>query len=338
MNILLIGGGGFMGPPLARELQRRRHAVCAFHRGNAAPIPGTTEIHGDRNRLAEYREQFARFAPEVVVDMILSSGAQARMMMNTIRGIARRVVVLSSIDVYRATAISYGSEAGPLEPVPLTEDSALRQAPPYSPTQVKMLQGVFAWLDDAYDKVQVEREVSGDPELPATVLRLPMVYGPGDPLHRLYPLLKRMDDGRRVILFADDVAQWRGPRGYVENVSAAIALAVEDERAAGRTYNVAEEPAFSELEWAEKVAEQAGWRGEFRVLPHDATPKHLLLPGNTAQHWAASSERIRRELGYREPVPLEEAIRRTIVWERAHPPQVSLAQFDYDAEDAALAA
>jgi hypothetical protein len=62
----------------------------------------------------------------------------------------------------------------------------------------------------------------------------------------------------------------------------------------------------------------------------------LLWLGNTAQHLVASSERIRTELGYRELLPREEAIRRTIEWERANPPAQPLAQFDYEAEDAAL--
>jgi hypothetical protein len=73
------------------------------------------------------------------------------------------------------------------------------------------------------------------------------------------------------------------------------------------------------------------------VLPDERTPKHLLLPGNTAQHWSADSTRIRQELGYIEKVPHEEAIRRTIAWERTHVPAGPLPyQFDYAAEDAAL--
>src|SRR5437588_11107983 len=56
------------------------------------------------------------------------------------------------------------------------------------------------------------------------------------------------------------------------------------------------------------------WQGEFVVIPPERAPKHLLPPpGNIAQHWVASSERIRGELAYREPVPLEEAIRRSQV-------------------------
>ena len=42
--------------------------------------------------------------------------------------------------------------------------------------------------------------------------------------------------------------------------------------------------------------------------------------------------------GYQEPVAIEEAIRRTIRWERENPPAAALlAQFDYAAEDAAVA-
>jgi hypothetical protein len=52
----------------------------------------------------------------------------------------------------------------------------------------------------------------------------------------------------------------------------------------------------------------------------------------------ASSTRIREELGYREPVALDEALRKTIEWERTHPPTIDPAQFDYAAEDAALSA
>ena len=80
------------------------------------------------------------------------------------------------------------------------------------------------------------------------------------------------------------------------------------------------------------------WDGDFAVLPAEHTPPHLQKPGNASQHWTASSARIRQELGYQEPVAIEEAIRRTICWERENPPaDVFPTQFDYAAEDAALA-
>jgi len=335
MRILVIGGSGFIGRHLVGELGRRGHSVAVFHRGGTHPDLPAEHILGDRRELATLRPK-----ADVVIDLILSSGGQAEGLMTTFRGVARRVVVASSMDVYRACGVLHGSEDGPLEPVPLTEESRLRiKLQTYPPAQVKMLQRVFGWLDDAYDKIPVERAVLGDRELPGTVLRLPMIYGPGDHLHRFHPILKRIDDGRRAILFEEGIARWRAPRGYVENVASAIALAAVSERAAGRIYNVAETPAFTELDWARKIAAAAAWDGEFVMLPKERTPAHLLQPGNSAQHWEADSSRIRRELGYEEPVSLEEAIRRTIAWERANPPgEFSMHRFDYAAEDADVAA
>src|SRR6185503_14362599 len=134
--------------------------------------------------------------------------------------------------------------------------------------------------------------VLGGPRLLGTDLRLPMIYGPGDPLHRFHPILKRIDDGRKHIIFAADVAPLRTPRGYVEDVGAAVALAATSSQSAGRIYNVCEAESFGELDWARKIAAATGWQGEFVMLPHNRTPQHLLWPGNTAQHIVASSDRI----------------------------------------------
>jgi nucleoside-diphosphate-sugar epimerase len=331
MKILVIGGTGFIGPHLVRQLSQMGHSVSIFHRGNTrVPLPAES-ILGERRDLAVLRPKV-----DVVVDLILSSGAQAQALMEAFRRFAGRVVAASSIDVYRACGVLHGSEDGPLEPVPLTEDSPLRtKLQTYPPDQLKMLQKVFGWLDDEYDKIPVERAILGDPELPGTVLRLPMIYGPGDHLRRFHPVLQRIDDGRRTILFEEGWAAWRSPRGYVENVAAALALAAVSERAAGRVYNVAETPAFTELEWAGKIAAATGWDGELITLPKERMPQHLAPPGNSAQHWAADSSRIRRELGYTELASLDEAIHRTINWERANPPgEFNPHKFDYAAEDA----
>ncbi len=334
MRILVIGGTGFIGPHLVRVLSQMGHSLAVFHRGSTPADLPAESILGERRDLAAIRPK-----ADVVIDLILSSGVQAKSLMGAFRGIAGRVVVASSIDVYRACGVLHGSEEGPLEPVPLTEDSPLRtKLQTYPPAQVKMLQKLFGWIDEEYDKIPVERAVLGDPELPGTVLRLPMIYGPGDHLCRFHPVLKRIDDGRRRILFEEGWAAWRSPRGYVENVAAALALAAVSERAAGRVYNVAETPAFSELDWAGKIAAATGWDGEFITLPKERIPPHLVAPGNSAQHWEADSTLIRRELGYKEPVPLDEAIHRTIDWARAHPPGEFIPhRFDYPAEDAAVA-
>jgi nucleoside-diphosphate-sugar epimerase len=223
--------------------------------------------------------------------------------------------------------------------VPLTEDAPLRERLyPYRGETPRPANDPQRWADD-YDKILVERAVLGTPALPGTILRLPMVYGPRDEQHRLFSYLKRMDDGRPAILLAEGLANWRWTRGYVENVAHAIALAVIDERAAGRVYNVGEETALSSVDWVRAIGRHADWMGDVRVTAPAHLPKHLAGGTNTAQDLVTDSTRIRADLGYRELVGLDEALERTIAWERTNPPeQVDPAQFDYAAEDAALAA
>lgn len=339
MRALVIGGTGFIGPHIVSELIRRDHHVTVFHRGRTAVPPGARGIVGDRRRLTESADSLRALAPDVVIDVVLSSRRQARELMNVFRGHAGRIVAVSSMDVYRACGVTHRLEEGPLESLPLAEEtSALRsKLQTYPPAQVQALQQIFGWLDEEYDKIPVEREVLGHGGLPGTVVRLPMVYGAGDPLHRFHPIVKRIIDGRRAVPFSADMAQWRATKGYVEEVGAAIVACAVADRAMGRIYNVGEADTLTELEWAQHVARALNWNGEFRLMADHRLPAHLRAPGDTAQHWIADTTRIREELGFREKISREEAIRRTVEWERANPPTgFTPHQFDYPSEDEAL--
>ena len=183
-----------MGPHVIRNLASAGHEITLFHRGNAQPeLPdGVDRMVGNRNQLATHRREFGRTAFDVVIDMVLSDQRQARELTDVFRGIAGRLVVLSSGDVYRAYAVLLGNDPGPPQPMPLTEDSELRSGRPYGEAHLRFAQSIFTWLTDDYDKVPVERVVMSDAVLPGTVLRLPMVYGPGDPLA---PLLSDRQTG-----------------------------------------------------------------------------------------------------------------------------------------------
>jgi nucleoside-diphosphate-sugar epimerase len=342
MRALLIGGSGFIGPHFSRALQGMGHDVIVFHRGTH-PLEnsgdsGPRELLGDRRRLADHAGELRRAAADVVIDVVLSSGRQARELMDVFRGAAARIVGLSSGDVYRACGVTFGQEDGGLEPLPLTEASALRSKPQtYPPAQIEMLKQVFGWVDDEYDKIPVERAILDEPGLPGVVLRLPMVYGPGDPLRRFYPVEKRIADGRRALLMSEAMAAWRCTKGYVENVGAAIAAAAVADRVDGQIFNVGEPDAITERQWAELVAGAMQWDGRFVTRPDDRVPPHLRAPGNTAQHWVTDTSKLRRQVGFIEPVSREEAVRRTVEWDAAHPPSGVLPYpVDYAAEDAAI--
>jgi len=190
---------------------------------------------------------------------------------------------------------------------------------------------------DDYDKILVEQIVMGDPLVQGTILRLAAVYGPGDSQHRLFKYVKRMSDGRPAIILEEPVAQWRWSRGYVENVAEAIVLAITDDRASGRIYNVGEQDALTELEWVRALGQAAMWGGTVVRLPTDKLPNHLRVSWTVEQHVILDTNRIRRELGYTERVAREDALQRTIAWERTHPPErIDSSMFDYAAEDTIL--
>ncbi|MDF5739068.1 MULTISPECIES: NAD-dependent epimerase/dehydratase family protein [unclassified Nostoc] len=337
MKILIIGGTNFIGPPVVRQLIAMGHEVSVFHRGKTTTNlpPNVHEILGDRSHLFEMKSKFRQLSPEVVVDMIAYNEQDALTLTNTLEGIAQRVVVISSMDVYRAYDVLWRKESDVVF-VPLTEDSSLRQQLcPYREMPSRPLN-----VPIDYEKILVERVVMAS-NLPGTIIRLPMVYGSRDFRHRLYCYLQRMDDKRPAIVLEDSTARWRGSYGYVENVAYAIALAVTNQRATGRIYHVADVEAFTETERISRIGKIAGWQGKVVIVPKSQLPSEWKLPVNTEQDWFVDSTRIRQELGYKEIVPLDEALRQTIDWQRNHSPQEP-EQFatpwllDYAIEDAIL--
>jgi nucleoside-diphosphate-sugar epimerase len=335
MRILVIGGTGFIGAHTVRYLLDEGHEVMVFHRGQTATsLPPTIQhILGDRRALPAFASTFRQFSPQVALEVIPYSEQDALTLMQTLRGITGRVVAIGSQDVYRAYGIFTRLEEGLPETAPYNEDAPLRsKLYPYRALAQSPDELVYH-----YEKILVERAVMNDPELPGTILRLPQVYGPGDSQYRLFDYLKRMDDGRRAILLGEAQYGWRWTRGYVENVAAAIALAVTDEQAAGRIYNIGAPEALTEAEWARAIGAAAGWDGAIVGLSEEMLPAHLAAPYDWRQHLAAETSRIRTELGYTEEIPREEALRRAVEWARANPPrEFDTKRFDYAAEDLAL--
>lgn len=314
MKVLAIGATGFIGRHVVPLLVEQGIEVAVLHRGETdADLPdGVRRIRGNRNRLDDAKAELERFAPDVVLDAILYSEQQAQGLVQAFRGNAGRVVALSSADVYRNYDGFRGKSTALPDAVPLAEDAPLRDTRyPYRGSGLP-----FEQAED-YEKVLVEQVLLTEPDLPATVLRLPAVYGPGDAQHRLRSYLQRMVDGRPGILLQEEQAAWRWTRGYVGNVAAAIALAVADARTVRRVFNVGDEPALSEREWVERIGAAAGWTGRVVAAAASELPHPLKQPVDWRYELWTDTSSIREELGYVELIPLDEALERTLEWERS---------------------
>jgi len=318
MNILIIGGTGFIGHHVVRGLVNKGHHVALFHRGQTeADLPAPAfHIYGERQRLEDFASQFKLFSPEVVLDMFAFTEQDARLSAGVFRSLAERLVCVSSMDVYRVYGFLLRLETETPNPQPFDEEAPLRSVL-YPHRSLSKEPNDFFYH---YEKILVERVVLNEPDLPGTILRLPQVFGPNDEQHRLAAYLKSMDEGQDIIL-DEAKAQWHWTRGYVEDVAFAIVLAVTNRKAAGRVYNAGEKQALTEIEWVKKVGQVAGWRGKVKIVPQGVLSEQESEPYDWRHNLAADTNRIREELGYEETVTPEEALRRTIVWERANSPK-----------------
>lgn len=287
MRILVIGGTGFIGPHLVRQLATQGHDVTVYHRGRTeAELPASVRHVRSPQALFPvliYPDELRNPSPDVVIHMTPMGEADAHAAVQAFRGRVQRLVAVSSGDVYLAYGRFAGLEPGPVELGQLTEDSPLRTALyPYRKKALSPEDWVYH-----YEKILVERAVLSDRTLPGTVLRLPKVYGPGSnaDLATVYQFRRH--------------PQWRWTHGYVENVAAAIVLAALHPAAAGRIYNVGEErtPTVGE---------------RLAALPPSEVTEDRSNSSNFQQDIAYDTSRIRRELGYREPVLYEEGLARTL--------------------------
>ena len=341
-RVLVVCGTGFIGTHVVRLLHSRGHEVTVLHRGRHEPAlpPDVRHVRSEQASIPvlAFPDAVRGAQYDAVVHMVPIGEADARAAVDAFRGRAGRLVAVSSGDVYAAYGQLIGAEQPSAANAPaglLDEDAPLRRTRyPYG----RSVPGPWGGELRDYDKILVEQVVLGDPELRGTVVRLPKVYGPGDGQHHFLPYLKRMDDGRPVILLGDRQARWRWTHGYVEEVAAAIALAAIDDRAAGRLYNVGEAHTPTLEARVQALGRAAGWTGEVVRLPDERLPRHLRGPLRYEVDLAVDSSRIRGELGYAEAVAGDEALRRTVEWERSVAAAVDPAAYDYAAEDAALRA
>ncbi len=275
MRVLIVGGTRFIGAHAARQFVEDGADVTVFHRGRTeGPLPAS--VRHIRDASAEYpigRYPAGITGPDwdVVVHMVMMGEADARAAVETFRGRAGRLVMISSGDVYRAYGRLTRHEPGPPDPMPLTEEAPLRSVLyPYR-SQAKSL-GAYAY---DYEKIVAETVVRETTDLPATILRLPKVYGPED------------NAGLDTIYAFASQPHWRWTHGHVDNVARAIVLAATHPVAGGRTYNVGEEPTPT-------MGERLG-----RLPLREAPPAP---PFFYEQDIVYDTRRIRAELGFAEVV------------------------------------
>jgi nucleoside-diphosphate-sugar epimerase len=305
VRVTLLGGTGFIGHHLANSLLEAGADVSVIHRGTTPTrVPGLRCLTADRRDTAMLRNALAIAAPSVLIDMTAYRAGDIIGLLPALPPSLERLVVISSGDVYWTYGAFLGLTSGLAPTVALGEEGPLRdRLYPYR----DRAEGPDDLLFE-YDKILVEQAALAGAAAPVTILRLPMVYGPGDRQRRVGIYLHRFRADPSTLRINAAEAGWRCTRGYVEDVAWAIRLAALDPRASGRTFNLGEADALTQLEWVGAIAAAAQWPGA--VLADVSEPPSM--PANWQIPLVTETGCIRRVLGYEEPIGRKEGLRRSV--------------------------
>lgn len=324
MKVLVIGGTGPSGIPLVRDLVGRGHDVTLLNRG-LHPRPETpssiTQLRADPYDEASLAAALGGGTWDVVVAMY----GRLRRIAELTRGRCDRFVSVGGVPAYRGWTDPWQHEPAGL-PVPVREDGDLVRDP--------------AVDEKGYRIVRTEEAVfAAHPG--AAHFRYPYLYGPHQVVPREWSIVRRVLDGRRRMIVADEGLTLHH-HCYTENCAAALLRAVEHpERSAGFVFNVADEEVLSVRQVVELCAAALGHDLEIVSLPYDlAVPAWPLLAQPLPTHRVLDLTLLHHQLGHRDVVPARQAVADTARWLAEHPPARGASEevvltdpFDYGAED-----
>lgn len=314
MNVLVIGVNGFIGHAVAACLVANGTNVFGLSRSeNPSCILEATYLVGDRNSPTGIREIVAAKNIDVVVDVLAMTLEETQALLLELDGRIAQYVMLSSSDVYRNYELLHRKTDGtPIAGI-VDEESPLRKTRyPYRSEPRRAADDPERYLDE-YDKIPIEEAVQRL-RTAWTILRLPMVYGPGDRQRRfrwaIEPMAKRDESLVIPRAWANSVATY----GYVQNVGAAIATTLGNGLAFRQVFNIAESNPANHFEWANRIASVMDWDGRIESVDDPTGSFARRLEGlDLTVPFRIDGRKIRNKLGYSELVDEKEGLKRTVL-------------------------
>jgi nucleoside-diphosphate-sugar epimerase len=326
MRTVVLGGTRFVGHAVVQELLAAGHEVLIVHRGEHEPdeLSGSPHLHVHRRGLASRSAELRAFAPDGVIDLSAMTRDDATTALDAVPD-GLQMVVASSMDVYRAFSSLWAGTV--TDPVPLTEDSPVRDG---APPDLEYVMESYDYNPADYDKLDVEAAYLARG---GVVCRLPMVYGPHDYKRREEFVLRRVRAGRRRIPVGTGGFLWS--RGHVADLARGMRLALEHPGVRGEVLNLCESQCAPLRLWMEWILEATGADAELARVPDELLPDDLDITRDIGQHLLVSADKARETLGWTHSDP-RERVGDSVSWHLTHPPADD--HDDFAADDRALQA
>lgn len=188
LRILILGGTGFIGPHQIRSAQERGHEVTLFNRGRTNPgmHQGIETLIGDRNGDLG---ALAGRSWDCVVDNSGYEPQQMALSAGLLRDSVEQYLFVSTQSVYADRSIVDQDESGAVGRTDLPEEE---------------------WNGYGPLKALCEQELNRAMPGRATILRPPVIVGPGDASDRFTYWVQRVDRGGEVLApgLPDDPTQY----------------------------------------------------------------------------------------------------------------------------------
>jgi len=322
MSILVTGGAGYIGSIVAQELIKQGREVVVFdnlsYGHEAAVHPWASFVEGDLARRGDVRAVFERYDIDAVMHFasytLVGESMEHPFMYlgdNVVNGLnlmreavahgARRFILSSTANLFDEP-----------ETIPIDEEEKIIPGSPYGESK-RILERTLYWLDRIYGfRYAALRYFNAAGAAPSGERG-----EDHDPETHLIPITLQVALGQRdkIVIFGDDYPTRDGTcvRDYIHVVDLAQAhiLALEALDEGSRTYNLGNGRGFTVKEVIETCREVTG-----HSIPAEPGERR---PGDPPV-LIASSEKIRRELGWEPRYPdLKTIVAHAWAWHRTHP-------------------
>lgn len=315
LRVLVLGGTGFIGPPMVDYLLARGHTVTIFNRGqtNNDLFPAVEKLVGDRS---DDLSALAGRTWDVVFDNHATLPRWVRQSAQLLKNSASRYVHVSTISVYAEPGFTLPADRQEEERLRLDEDAPLAELP-------EDWDGSEQITGATYGPFKVMAESEAERAFPGrtTIVRPGLIVGPGDPTDRFTYWPVRIARGGEVLAPGSgrDPVQFVDVRDLVRFI---VTLAENDQ--SGVFNATGPQSRLSLAGMLNGIRAATTGRADFTWLPVAFLEAQGVQPWSDMPCWIPASPimyvRIDRALaaglGFR---PLDETVRGTLAWNETRP-------------------
>lgn len=300
MNVLFIGGTGFISTAVSRMAVERGVDLVHLNRGQRqASVPGVRTITADIHQPEQVRAALKGQSFDVVVDWIAYTPADIERDLALFQGQVKQFIFISSASAYQKP---------PAHPI-ITESTPL-----YNP-----------YWEYSRNKIACEDRLSQayhDDGFPMTIVRPSLTYDPQFPIAMggwgCYTLADRLKKGKPIIVHGDGASLWVVT--HAEDFARGFLGLVGNWQAIGHAFHITSDEVLTWDQIYLTIADALGVEANIVHIASDfiaqvAPEKYGSLLGDKTWSVIFDNSKIKTFVpGFQAQIPFREGIRRTLDW------------------------